>query len=221
MITVIIPSYNQKQYLPDALQSVLDQTVKPDEIIVIDDGSNDGSLEVAKSYPVKIISQVNKGLASARNTGIMNATSEFILPLDADDILMDKCIEKITEKIKETNADIVAPSFKCFGINNQEVILQGNIIAKSFVYANRLAYFSAFRRSRALAIGGYSPRMIWGWEDMHFWIDLLKHGATVAVIQEPLVLYRTKENSMIGEANKHADELWAQIRKDHPEIYTL
>src|SRR3990167_2888452 len=83
-ISVIIPSYNQASYLPDAIESVLTQKVAPHEIIVVDDGSTDGSLEIARKYAVKVIVQVNKGLPSARNTGIMNATGDYILPLDAE-----------------------------------------------------------------------------------------------------------------------------------------
>src|SRR3990167_3565180 len=112
-ISVIIPCYNMQEFLSDSIESVLTQTVKPHEILIIDDGSTDNSLVIAKSYEaqgVKVISQVNKGLASARNTGLMNATGDYILPLDSDDMFLDTCIEKITKVIEETNADIIAPS---------------------------------------------------------------------------------------------------------------
>ena len=221
-LSIILPSYNQESYLPDAIESALAQTAPVKEIIVIDDGSTDSSLSIAKSYEgrgVKVIAQTNRGLPSARNTGIMNATSDYILPLDADDMLLENCVERIMEKAEETKADIIAPSFKTFGLANQEVILQGGLIAKSFVYANRIGYFSAFKREKAIAIGGYSPKMIWGWEDLHFWINMLLNGATVSVIQEPLVLYRIKEQSMITDANVHTEELLAQLKKDFPTLY--
>src|SRR3990167_5315453 len=91
-ISVVIPCFNMQEYLSDAIDSVLSQTVKPHEIIIINDGSTDHSLDIAKSYEsqgVRVISQVNKGLSSARNTGLMNATGEFILYLDSDDMLME------------------------------------------------------------------------------------------------------------------------------------
>ena len=218
-ISIIIPVYNHKEFIADAIDSALAQTVKPHEIIVIDDGSTDGSAEITSRYPVKLIRQVNKGLASARNTGIMNATGEYILPLDSDDILLDKCIGKITQKIKETSADIIASSFKCFGVENHEIILSGTLAAKDFIEVNRIAYCSAFRRSVALEVGGYSSRMIWGYEDYHFWIDLLKRGKTISIISEPLFLYLTRANSMIHNAQQHHQELMDQIKRDHPEIY--
>ena len=87
MISIIIPCYNQAEYLPQAIESALNQKTGEDfEVIVVNDGSTDNSLEIAKSYKgIKVISQVNKGLSSARNTGIMNAIGDYILFLDADD----------------------------------------------------------------------------------------------------------------------------------------
>lgn len=217
-ISIIIPCFNQAEYLSDAVQSALDQNVKC-EVIVINDGSSDSSLEVANGFPVKVIDQTNKGLPAARNTGIMNATGDYILPLDADDIIVENCIEKILYVIEQTDADIVAPSFKCFGINNGEVVLDKSLTLEMFKTANRIGYFSAIRKEALLEVGGYSPRMYWGYEDFHLWFDLLKRGKTLVTIQEPLVLYRTKEKSMIHDALAHHDELISQIMKDHSTIW--
>lgn len=223
MISVVIPCYNQQEYLPDAIESVLSQSVLPCEIIVVDDGSTDNSGSIAdryaESHGVKVIHQVNKGLSSARNTGIMNSTGDYVVFLDADDILKENYLEKVTYKINESKSDIIAPSFKAFGIQNGEVILKGDLEAKSFAENNRIGYFSAVRRSALLEIGGYSPRMNHGYEDWHLWIDLLKRGKTISIIHEVLVLYRTKEVSMITEAKTHDRELRDQIKKDHPQIY--
>jgi len=219
MITIGIPSYNQAEYLPEAIKSALSQTV-PCEIIVVDDGSTDKSLEIAQGYgnKVKVISQVNKGLASARNTVIMNMTGDYLLPLDADDVLKENAVERIQQVIDETHADIVAPSFRTFGTTDQDVILApANVF--DFLEANRIGYFSAVRKSKLIEIGGYSPRMIWGYEDLHLWIDLLNRGAKLVTITDILVGYRTKEHSMINTAQAHHEELMGQIKKDFKELY--
>lgn len=217
-ISIIIPTFNQGQYFAQTLDSTFDQTVKPHEVIVINDGSTDNTKEIASSYSVKLINQVNKGLASARNTGIMWATGEFVLPLDSDDILLENCLEKIEAKVEETNADIIGLSFKEFGISDREVILMPNPTIQDFVTANRIGYCSAIKRSALLEVGGYSPKMVWGWEDWHIWFDLLTRGKKLVTIPEVTWLYRVKENSMIHDANKHAEELSAQIIKDFPNL---
>lgn len=219
MITIIIPSFGQAEFLMDAIESAIDQTVKA-EIIVVDDGSTDGSLEIAQKYPVKVISQVNKGLASARNAGIMNATGEYVLPLDADDILLPECVEEMTKAIQDTDADVIAPSFKQFGVWNSEVILDPNVKIDQFLTDNRIGYFSAIKKEALLEVGGYNPKMIFGWEDWDLWIDLFKRGKSLCVIQKPLVLYRTKENSMFRESIKHSQELLGQIRRNHNELFS-
>lgn len=220
-ISVIIPSYNQQEYLNDAIESVLSQTIKPHEIILIDDGSTDHSLEIAKKYEpeIKVISQVNKGLPSARNTGIMNATGDYVLPLDADDVALENWIERISQTIEQTNADIVSPSFKAFGVNNGKVILMSNPTIDDFKLANRIAYCSAVKREVLLEVGGYSPRMIFGYEDLHLWFDLLKRGKIIITIPEVLWLYRTKEVSMMNDSLAHHEELLQQIAKDFPDVF--
>lgn len=218
LISIIIPVFNHQEYLADAIESALNQTV-PCEVICIDDGSTDNSGAIADGYKIKVIHQTNRGLPGARNTGIMNATGNYILPLDSDDILQDNAIERLEQVIRETGADIVAPSFKCFGKSQQDVILMPNPTIEDFKVANRIAYCSAIRKSALLEVGGYSARMTWGYEDMALWIDLLKRGKTLVTIPDKLMLYRTKEHSMLTEALEHHDELIAQIMKDNREVY--
>lgn len=212
--SIIIPSYNQELYLAEAIESALSQTFTDYEVIVIDDGSTDSSLEIARKYPVKVISQVNKGLSSARNTGIMNAIGEYIYPLDADDIMESNCLEMVNRVIVETDADIVAPSFNTFGLHENPVILIKNPEIDDFILSNRIGYFSAIRRSKLLECGGYSPRMTHGYEDYHLWFDLLKRGAKLETMKDTLIRYRTKSESMITTAQQHHAELMSQIQKD-------
>jgi len=227
-ISIVIPVYNQGEYLEDALDSAFNQTQAAHEIIVVNDGSLDDSKEIAERYmfrelplissPVRVINQVNKGLASARNTGIMAATGDYIQFLDADDILMENALEVLTREAMNTNADIYAPSFVEFGKSDREVIL-GMFTMEDLKIANRLGYFSLVRRSVLIECGGYNPKMKWGWEDWDLWLDLLSRDKSIGIIQEVLVRYRVKERSMIHEANEHGDELYNQMRKNHPKLF--
>jgi len=93
-ISVIIPTYNRAEFISKAIESVLEQSYKADEIIIIDDGSNDNTKEIVKNYPVKYIYQENKGVSSARNKGIKKAKNEWVCFLDSDDIWEIQKLEK-------------------------------------------------------------------------------------------------------------------------------
>lgn len=217
-ITIGITCYNHQDYVADAIQSALDQTI-PCEIIAVNDGSTDNSLGIMSKFPIKVINQNNKGLPSARNTLIMNMTGDYLLPLDSDDILMDRCAEIISKVIEQTNADIVAPSFKCFGTNQADIILMPSPGINDFKTANRIGYCSAIKKEILLEVGGYSPRMFWGYEDFALWIDLLKRGKSIVTIPEKLWLYRVKEVSMLTESLKHHEELINRIIFDNASVY--
>lgn len=226
--SIIIPSYGQVKYLRDAIESALSQTIDPNsyEVIVVDDGSTDGSLEIAKEYEPRIfvIEQTNKGLASARNAGIMNANGNFIVPLDADDKLMPDALWEIDNYLDENpDTAVVGLSLRCRNEDTgetQDTILLENPAFPDFKDGNRLAYCAAIRKSTLLSVGGYSPKMdtLGGWEDLHMWYTLLNRGYTLHTIQKPLLLYRVKKQSMSKEAEKNKVALWAQIVKDFPEV---
>ena len=216
-ITIGIPVYKQSEFLSNAIESALDQTVNC-EVIVCADGDNE-AYEIAKKYPIKVIQQVNKGLASARNTLIMNMSGNFFLPLDADDMLLENCIERIEKTIKENpNVEVIGLSLKTFGSSNQEIILMPNPTIEDFKTGNRLGYCCAIKKSALLAVGGYNPKMVWGAEDYDLWFDLLKRGYKIVTIPEVLWLYRIKPNSMWTETAKHKEEFMNQIKINHPEI---
>lgn len=230
-ISVVLPSYGQAEYLEQAIVSVLSQTYQAYEIIVVDDGSTDGSYEIAQKYIPRIllIKQINKGLAAARNTGIANATGDYVFFLDADDVMEPNCLYLIQSYGTSQNQflgkyfpyDVIAPSIRCFDDkgNEQDTILKEEISFNDFKGGNRLAYCCAIRRSVLLECGGYSPRYdsLGGWEDMALWYDLMSRKKEFKTIQIPLVRYRIKDKSMWKEAEKNKAALWAQIVKDFPE----
>lgn len=218
--SIIIPAFNAQEWLTDAIDSAVSHMGV--EVIIVNDGSTDGTKEIAEKWSVslrggdriRLINQVNKGLSSARNTGIMNARGERILFLDADDMLLDDSVKKLNQIMDETDADVVCGSFKTFGTTSEKVELIPNPTLQDFKDGNRLGYSGLFKKEVLLEVGGYSPRMTWGFEDLHLWHDLLNRGKKIVTTPETLWLYRTKERSMIHEANEHAEELIAQINKD-------
>lgn len=220
-ITIGIPCYNSKEWIADAVESALSQTL-PCEVLVIDDGSTDGSAHIVDSYKthgVKVIHQVNKGLASARNSAIMNSTGDYLLFLDSDDMLEENAAERLLEIAKTTDADVVAPSFEEFGLNKAQVTLKPFPSIEDFKKGNHIGYCALIKKSALLEVGGYSPKMIKGYEDYHLWFDLLKRGKRFVTTQEVLWRYRIRENSMISDSVKYHELLMEQIRTDHHEVW--
>ena len=115
--SIIIPVFNVKDYLEKCVQSVTSQSFDNFEIIIIDDGSSDGSEKICDKLAqndnrIKIIHKKNEGVAVARNTGIAKAVGEYILFLDSDDTFSPNLLENISNKISKTNADIIVFGYK-------------------------------------------------------------------------------------------------------------
>lgn len=118
-ISVIIPIYNMEKYLPECIDSVINNTLKDIEIICVDDGSTDSSLAILKDYEkkdsrIKIIEKENGGLSSSRNSGIAIAQGEYILFLDSDDYIETKALEYLYCEAKAENLDQLFFSAKSF-----------------------------------------------------------------------------------------------------------
>lgn len=116
-VSVIIPVYNAEDYVAYTLQSLLDQTYKNFEAIIIDDGSPDNSIELCKSFldpRIKIVQQANRGLPGARNTGIRHATGDYLSFLDADDLWLPNKLEKHVEHLNNSPEVGISFSYSAF-----------------------------------------------------------------------------------------------------------
>ncbi|WP_458453958.1 glycosyltransferase family 2 protein [Methanobrevibacter sp.] len=130
-ISVIIPVYNVGLYLRECLDSVVNQTFKDLEIICINDGSSDNSLEILKKYAkldtrIKVISQENKGLSAARNVGMKYATGDYIYFLDSDDYLKLTMFEELYSIAREKSTDVII--FKLLNFENKSKF----VVAKKY-----------------------------------------------------------------------------------------
>lgn len=122
-VSIIIPIFNVERYINECIDSVINQTLTDIEIICIDDGSTDNSLNLVKEYSdsrIKIISQENKGLAASRNVGIEHANGEYITFLDSDDYLRLDALEKLYAVCQENSLDIAITKIINFYDDNRE-----------------------------------------------------------------------------------------------------
>ncbi|MFV9550617.1 glycosyltransferase [Algibacter sp. PT7-4] len=225
-VTIIIPCYNDGKFIHEALNSALNQTLKADKIIIIDDGSDTETkavIDKIKYDNVDVISQENRGVSCARNKAISLATTGYILNLDADDYLEPTFIEKTVEVLKKNKQVGVVSSYcRSFKGKNTEVEiikpLGGNI--KDFIVKNNGRANSIFRKQCWIDVGGYDEKMLKGYEDWEFWIAILKQGYSMHIVKEVLTHYRIKETSRDQTAlSKHDFELRKYMFNKHNDVF--
>jgi glycosyltransferase involved in cell wall biosynthesis len=204
-VTVAIPAYNAMEYLPETLKSVLNQTYPDFEVIIVNDGSTDNIVEWftgIKDPRVKLISQINRGLAGARNTGIENARGEYIALVDADDVWESTKLEKQIRLLDDdddlevtyTWASLINEKGESIGkIHKTEIegkiweqLLERNPIKPSSVVLRR----SCFDR-----VGLFDENLRSFVEDWDMWLRLAKLYSFRAV-KEPLLYYRERSSSV-------------------------
>lgn len=224
-VAVIIPCYNDGQYIMQALQSIYNQTLLPEKIIVVDDGSNTETKKIlaAIKHPLlQIVYQENKGVSAARNHAISLAQTDYILNLDADDYYESTFIEKAVQLLDNNNCLVAVSSyhhlFKDCKIIEVIEPLGGNV--KDFITMNNCSANTMFRKKSWQAVGGFDEKMKEGYEDWEFWIAVLKLGGQVYILQEVLSHYRIKAVSRDQNAlKKHDFELRRYIYLKHKEVY--
>ena len=114
-VSVVIPCYNEEKYIGKCLESIVQQTQKPDEVIVVDNNCADRTVEIAKKFGARIVKEKNQGIITARNTGFDAAKYEIIARTDADAILPPDWISKIKEHFKDPNLGTLSGPAAYFG----------------------------------------------------------------------------------------------------------
>jgi len=198
-VSVIIPCYNLGAYLDDAVVSVLRQTFEDFEIIIVNDGSTDPeTVKLLASYDkpkTRVIHTSNQGVSSARNRGVAEAKGNYILPLDADDKIGSDYLE-LAVNVLETRHEvaIVYCERVLFG-EREGVDSLPDYDPRALLVDNCIYPAALFRKDDWKTVGGYSGKMIYGWEDWDFWISLSELNKQVVKIPEPMFFYRVRNDS--------------------------
>jgi glycosyltransferase involved in cell wall biosynthesis len=226
-ISIIVPCYNQAQYLDDCLESVLSQIYSNWECIVVNDGSPD-NVEAAvefwkyKDHRFKYIKKENGGLSSARNEGIKNATGTYILPLDADDKISENYLsEFIKMLIKNPSVTLVYCNASFFGDRDDMWNLDEYDYGK-MLFSNLIFCSAIFKKEDWTKVGGYDENLKMGHEDWDFWLRILSKDSVVVKLPIIGFFYRKKSGSMIEQFMMNKKELKRTddyIFKKHIDIY--
>ena len=220
LVSVIVPIYNAAPYLQETLDSILASTYHPIEIVMVDDGSKDNSLSIAKEYCLQhpecmVIPQKNQGVSVARNNAIRNTKGTYILPVDADDKIAPTFIEKAVS-ILETQSNVRVVGCRCwmFGAVDKEWELP------PFSYAllarkNMIPVTALYRKSDWARCGGYCEQEIYR-EDWDFWLSMMELGGTFYKIDEVLFFYRISTGSRRVLAKGRKKIIVDAINRRHP-----
>ena len=225
-VSIIIPCYNQGEYLAEALDSVKSQTYSNWECIIMDDGSTDNSKEIALSYcegdkRFFYQWQENQGPSVARNSAIRNSHGDYILPLDGDDKIHENYVAQAVDVLVEReDVKIVYCRAQFLGAKSGEWNLPTFDFGE-FLYSNCIFCTAMFRREDYNQTKGYNPNMREGLEDWDFWLSLLEKGGEVYKIPHIYFYYRIKEESRnVSSLQKDIlNKLLITAVSNHPALY--
>lgn len=220
-VSVIVPIHNAEKTLSRCVESLLAQSYKNLEVILVNDGSTDGSLEICQSFVeidsrVVIIDKKRSGVSSARNIGLTASTGDFVQFVDADDTIQPNMTEKLVKNIFETNADIVVCGYnrisgKCINTKQPKSAIYSDPLAfkDAFIELYKNALFNApwnklYRRDKIKTLFDESISI---GEDLLFNLAYFSICDKISVISDGLYNYNaTSQNSLAG---KYDDSLLA------------
>lgn len=229
-VQAVITSFNQKHMIEEAVQSLLQQTLLPSKIVIVDDGSQDvESLAVLSKFerctssvvPIIVVHKDNGGVSSARNQGIQVTDAPFVLILDGDDHLEESYIEKVSQLLRQTPNMVAASSWiKTFGVLNSVVCPHGGSL-EDFLPRNACPATHILRKKAWVKCGGYDENMRSGFEDWEFFLQLLetKADACIGIVEQPLIDYRTAPVSANIQSMNKRLELMRYIIEKHMLAY--
>jgi glycosyltransferase involved in cell wall biosynthesis len=239
LVSVVIPAYNAAYFIERTLQSVLNQTYHPLEILVIDDGSTDATADIVRRFAaadqrLALYHQANAGVAAARNYGIEKAKGQFIAPLDADDTWECRNLEKQVNCFLRASETVAMVYSWSVDIDTSDRLTGGARVSPYYgniypalLYQNIIGNASAslIRRRCLVALGGYNTdfftQQAQGCEDWDLYLRLAKQYQ-VAVVPELLVGYRQAAGSMsthVQAMAKSRQLTFQTFQKTHPTVY--
>lgn len=220
-VAVLVPCFNHAAYLDEAIESVLSQTFRDVEIVVVNDGSTDPDtnrrLATAAWPRTRVVAHPeNRGLSASRNTALRHTTAPYICALDADDRLAPAWLEKAVA-VLDARPDVAFVShwLRTFGDETWEWTPE-RCDLPALLARNTVNGAALVRRAALEAVGGYDETLRQGCEDWDLWLTLVERGHSGVIIPEVLFYYRRRADSMsraMLDGAVHVDLLRTLVRK--------
>ena len=221
LVSIIIPVYNAEKYIEETIESVLAQTYKEWELLLVDDGSFDSSCQRIDEYAkkderIQLIRKENEGAAKARNTGVNCANGQYVAYLDADDLWEPEKLEKEIAFAKENQAAFCFTGYEFADENGKGT---GKIVRvpKTLTYAQALKNTTIFTSTVLFDLRQLSKEDIMmpavKSEDTALWWKILKKGHIAYGLNENLVKYRRVTNSLSSNKWEAVKRIWYLYRR--------
>jgi glycosyltransferase involved in cell wall biosynthesis len=219
IISVALPVYNGERYLSEAIDSILAQTFVDFELIIIDDGSTDASLDILRDYEkrdarIRLIYRENSGLVMTLNEIIDLARGIWIARMDQDDIAMPQRFEKQMQWLEQTGVDICGSWVQFFGVSGQRILkhpCSDAAIKMNLLFGSPLAHPTVFMKTELIKNLRYDP--VWDKaEDYDLWERADRDGWKMTNIPEVLLLYRQHDAQISTATSIKQKELTQKIR---------
>lgn len=237
LISIIIPVYNAEKYLEKCIESIITQDYKNYEVILVNDGSKDRSLEICLNYAkkyeqIRSFSQLNQGQAKARNLGIAKANGEFLMFVDSDDYVEQNFCSVAIKTQKKYNSDIVIFDFKRITSNSEKIIRhfkdEGGVIEKEeameYIVNNSYVWNKLYRRSLFDNINFPAGKY---YEDVFVSYKLIEEAKNISYVKKVTYTYKETGESTVSRKNSNfisdqfeaVDELFMFLKENYPMVY--
>ena len=226
LISVVVPCFNSGKTLERTIESIKNQTWLEKEIILVNDGSNDEkTLEVLKGYKkdsfIKVVDQKNKGLPSARNTGVIHAKGNYLFFLDSDDWINKNALEEFYIFLQNNkNSSYVFSDCILEGSNKGIRKKVFNLFEQLFI--NQIPYSIFIPKKIFVDNGFYDEKMLLGYEDWEFNVRLAANKHYGKRLSKPLFHYYVSNSGMlISKSIKNHIDIWKYIKYKNREFYKI
>ena len=238
-ISVVLPVYNVANYLRKCLDSLVNQTFKDFEVICVNDGSTDLSLGILEGYALtdsrfKIITQENRGLSGARNTGIKHVQGEYVLFVDSDDWLEENALEELYNHVNGFNSDITMFKFRYFNEDTKEFsenqnskleIIPDSLATSNFNYNDVLdilfkishAPFNKLYKKSFLDKWSFPEGLIY--EDLYFFYTVFLNAKKTSVVREILYNYRVRDDSISTKGDEKSFDIFTVLKHVQQNLF--
>ncbi|MCG4258118.1 glycosyltransferase [Acetobacter senegalensis] len=230
-VSVVVTSYNYEHFILEGLESVVAQTLDMLDLIIVDDGSTDGSVPLILAWAAKHASRFNRllvlrsisnaGLGGARNIGMAATETPYVMQLDADNRLAPTACERLIEALKTEGAAFAYPIIEQFGARIHNGVLGNRPFQPlAFMPSNYIDAMAMVAKWAWAAVGGYYvQRDAMGWEDFDLWCNFAERGFVGVHVPEILAQYRRHTSSMtnaVTETPDHKPQIVSLLEARHP-----